>query len=68
MKKRFRPVLKIMITTSCVIVEEKKEEKIVGDEDKQDNALKHQPHFSLPVINRRFVLRLQLDYRSFSDR
>ena len=31
------------------IVEEEKEEKIVGDEDKQNNALKHQPHFSLPI-------------------
>jgi len=29
------------------IVEEKEVEKIVGNEDKQDNALKHQPPFSL---------------------
>jgi len=48
MKKRFRPVLKIMITTSCVTVEEKKEEKIVGDQDNQDNALKHLRTFLSP--------------------
>ena len=38
-----------MIITSCVTVEEKKEVKIVGDEDKQDNAQKASTYLSLPL-------------------
>jgi hypothetical protein len=52
MKKRFRPVWRIMITTSCVTFEEKKEEKIVGDEDKRDNALKGSPSLASHRISK----------------